>query len=103
MIAMPLSIAEGLVCNFTPIKLGGYANMLMSNEQFTSTLNELILEYDLENMLHASPEQRLIYTMATSALVVHNLNTQREMLANLQTAPSGPQVAPQTNPEFKGL
>jgi len=90
-----LSMAENL-CTQTrlndTIKLKGLTEMLKDDEAFLDLLEELKLNN--QNLAYVSPYTRLAYTLLTSVMTVHGINTMLDKKA-LKSQPSQPEQ-PQT-------
>ena len=66
-------------CNsFTPLKLDGYANLMMNDKEFYYNCHEIILEYDLFDNIKSKPEHRLCYSLLVNAMLCHKINTMNE-------------------------
>ena len=75
--SIPIGI-EHICCNFTPIKLNGYSEMLNNDKEFYYNVHEILLEYDLLTNVQTRPEYRLGYQMCITGLLCHKLNTAKE-------------------------
>lgn len=71
-------IVEHVGTKYTPMKLKGYANALNNNEEYEMIVNECLLEYDIIDNIKINPINRLAYTMLSTAVLVHQVNTMKE-------------------------
>lgn len=80
--SIPIGI-EFMACSYTPLKLNGFSQMLLSNEEFFYNCHEIILEYELLDNIKTKPEFRLGYQIILSAMLCHKMNSIKENNINL--------------------
>lgn len=71
-------IIEHIGTKYTPLKLERYAKSLNNNDEFYYQVNECLLEYNLIDNIKINPIHRLAYTMISSAVMVHQINTMKD-------------------------
>lgn len=62
---------------FTPLKLKGYQQNLMNNEEFINVLKELSVQYS--DYVYISPTARLGYHMVSTAILTNAINMSKEI------------------------
>ena len=77
------SIIEHIATKYTPLKLSGYAGLLNENPEYYYQVQEVLLEHDLYDSIKVSPLNRLAYTLISSALLCHQINSSKESELNM--------------------